>query len=200
MKRYAVVFVGPPGAGKGTQAKKLSAETGWLHIAPGDLFRKHLQQNTPLGKQIREYVEQGRLVPDSIVRTVIAEVLKQHPDTPGFIFDGYPRTLPQASDLEQLLQEENTKLLAVIFFHVPEEELKARIQKRAQEEGRTDDQHEAIILQRFREYMEKTLPLKTHYQKKGIWYTIDGTGSIEEVFLQLWTLINSLLLQTEKQS
>lgn len=190
-----LLLMGPPGAGKGTQAKKLAETLKWIHIATGDIFREHLQKQTPLGKKIAQYVEKGLLVPDDVVSEIIASSLQEQAqqNVPGIILDGYPRTEPQAHDLEQILNHLPFRLLGVIFLHVDESVLRERIQKRAREEGRVDDQSEEIIQQRLQEYYRKTLPLERFYRARNQWFVVDGNPSVEQVFRQILTIVHTLI-------
>ncbi|NPA34134.1 MAG: adenylate kinase [Chlorobi bacterium] len=179
---FNLIMVGPPGAGKGTQAKLIAQHYGWVHLSTGDLFRQHLKNQTELGKLAQQYMNKGLLVPDSVVIDMVKEFINQHKDAKGIIFDGFPRTIEQAKALDDILKELNQQVNLVIFIDVPEDEIVKRIQKRALEEGRTDDADEAIIRKRLEEYMTKTAPLLGYYERQDKLVKINGVGTIEEIF------------------
>ncbi len=179
---FNLILVGPPGAGKGTQAKLIANHYGWVHLSTGDLFRQHLKNQTELGKLAQQYMDKGLLVPDEVVIGMVKEFIDQHNDAKGFIFDGFPRTIEQAKALDDMLSEKGKQVNLVIFIDVPEDEIIKRIQKRALEEGRTDDADESIIRKRLEEYMNKTAPLLGYYERKDKLVKINGIGTIEEIF------------------
>jgi adenylate kinase len=176
----AVIFLGPPGAGKGTQAKRLADELGFRQLSTGDILRSHVARGTELGRQAKPLMEAGKLVPDEVILGLIAEELAQMPD-PKVIFDGFPRTLAQAEALDQLLVERQIRLLGVLLITVPEEELIRRLLGRALEEGRPDD-NENTIRARMVEYYQKTQPLVEYYKKSGCLKEINGLGKVDEVY------------------
>lgn len=176
-----IILFGPPGAGKGTQAKRLSERYNIPHISTGDIFREHLRKKTELGRKIEEYVKSGKLVPDEIVIEIVKERLSRDDVRRGFILDGFPRTVKQAEALDEILAELNMPLTAVIELKVPEEEAIKRILIRARLEGRFDDKL-CTMKRRFREYEEKSKPVLDYYRGKGLLLEIDGARSIEEVF------------------
>jgi len=176
----AVIFLGPPGAGKGTQAKRLADELGFRQLSTGDILRSHVARGTELGRQAKPLMEAGKLVPDEVILGLIAEELAQMPD-PKVIFDGFPRTLAQAEALDQLLVERQIRLLGVLLITVPEEELIRRLLGRALEEGRPDD-NENTIRARMVEYYQKTQPLVEFYKKSGCLKEINGLGKVDEVY------------------
>ena len=179
---FNLILVGPPGAGKGTQAKLIANHYGWVHLSTGDLFRQHLKNQTELGKLAQQYMDKGLLVPDEVVIGMVKDFIDQHNDAKGFIFDGFPRTIEQAKALDDMLSEKGKQVNLVIFIDVPEDEIIKRIQKRALEEGRTDDADESIIRKRLEEYMNKTAPLLGYYERKDKLVKINGIGTIEEIF------------------
>ena len=176
----AVIFLGPPGAGKGTQAKRLADELGFRQLSTGDILRSHVARGTELGRQAKPLMEAGKLVPDEVILGLIAEELAQMPD-PKVIFDGFPRTLAQAEALDRLLIERKIRLLGVLLVSVPEEELVRRLLGRALEEGRPDD-NENTIRARMVEYYQKTQPLMDYYKKTGRLKEINGLGKVDEVY------------------
>lgn len=176
----AVIFLGPPGAGKGTQAKRLALELGFRQLSTGDILRSHVARGTELGQQAKPLMEAGRLVPDEIILGLIDQELAEMAD-PKVIFDGFPRTLAQAEALDRLLAERKIRLLGVLLVTAPEEELVRRLLGRALEEGRSDD-NERTIRARMVEYRQKTQPLVDYYKKTGYLKEINGLGQVDEVY------------------
>jgi len=176
----AVVFFGPPGSGKGTQASRLAASLGIPQISTGDLLRTHVSRGTALGAVAKPIMESGALVPDDLVTKMLKERLAEPDAKNGAIFDGYPRTVAQAGSLEALLEDAGGRVDAVLFIDVPDATLVERLLKRATLEGRADDTRETIA-ERLRVYREKTAPLADLYAKAGVLVTIDGDRSVEAV-------------------
>ncbi len=165
-----IALFGPPGAGKGTQSKKLRSSYGLVHISTGDLFRKHIIEGTSIGIQVQEYIAEGMLVPDEITLLMIEEQISAHyEDCKGFLFDGFPRTVTQAKALDEKLEKYGSSLSLVLSLDVPREELRKRIKKRGLEENRIDDQDESSILTRFDLYNSETLPVKSYYENQNKW-------------------------------
>ncbi|WP_337845978.1 adenylate kinase [Thermus sp.] len=175
----AVIFLGPPGAGKGTQAARLSEELGFKKLSTGDILRDHVARRTPLGERVRPIMERGDLVPDDLILALIREELAER-----VILDGFPRTLPQAEALDELLQQTGMRLLGVVLVEVPEEELTKRMLKRAELEGRADD-NEETIRRRLEVYREKTEPLVRYYEERGVLRRVDGLGTPDEVYARI---------------
>ena len=171
-----LVLVGPPGAGKGTQAVRLAERLDVPHISTGDLFRANLQPGaeTPLGLEAKRYMDAGELVPDSVTVAMVRERLADDDAAKGFILDGFPRTLTQAASLEQMLADRGEDIDAVVEFQVPEDELVQRLLGR----GRTDDT-EDVIRRRQQVYRDETAPLLEHYRDRLV--TIDAVGTVEEI-------------------
>lgn len=170
-----IVLLGPPGAGKGTQAVKLAEKLGVPHISTGDLFRHNIGQGTPLGVRAKEYLDLGELVPTSLTNELVDDRLNEADVTGGFILDGFPRTVDQAEALHDMLERRGLKLDAVLEFRVPEEELVGRLMGR----GRADDT-EDVIRNRFRVYRDETAPLLDYYSHEL--KTVEAVGSLDEVF------------------
>jgi len=172
-----VVFLGPPGAGKGTQALRIAEKFGVPHISTGDILRAAVKEGTELGKLAKSYMDRGELVPDEVIIGIIKERLSQ-PDVKerGFILDGFPRTLKQAEALDQMLKELNMPLDKVIYLNVDDEEIVKRLLAR----GRADDTEE-VIRNRLKVYREQTAPLIDYYQAKGLLVEIYGVGEIEKI-------------------
>jgi adenylate kinase len=175
----AVIFLGPPGAGKGTQAARLAEELSFKKLSTGDILRDHVARGTPLGLQVKPIMDRGDLVPDDLILALIREELSDR-----VIFDGFPRTIPQAEVLDRLLEETGTRLLGVVLVEAPEEELVRRLLKRAELEGRSDD-NEETIRRRLQVYREKTEPLIQYYEKTGALRRVEGLGTPDEVYARI---------------
>ncbi len=177
-----LILLGPPGAGKGTQAQRLVSKYSIVQLSTGDMLRAAVAAGTPVGKRAQEIMARGDLVPDDVMVEIIADRLKQADVTNGFILDGFPRTVAQAEALDGLLEKLDLKLDAVVEMTVDEEELIARIVNRAKETGgaRADDNAETAR-KRFAVYLKQTAPVSNYYEKKGMLSKVDGMGSVEEV-------------------
>ncbi|MBS1489153.1 MAG: adenylate kinase [Bacteroidetes bacterium] len=184
-----LVLFGPPGAGKGTQSEKLIAKYGFVHISTGDLFRWHTKNDTPLGKRVKEIMNSGALVPDEITIAMLKEELDKNPQAKGFLFDGFPRTVPQAEALDQFMKDNGTAIHFVIALDVPEAEVRARIAKRRTMENRADDEEEKLN-KRITEYFTKTIHVLPYYQNQNRLHTVRGIGPIEEIFENIGKIID----------
>ena len=178
-----IVIFGAPGSGKGTQSDKLIEHYNLFHISTGDVLRDNIRRGTDLGKTAKGYIDQGQLVPDELIIDILAQVLDDNKDKAGkgVIFDGFPRTIPQAEALEQLLADRGTQIDAVVGLEVPEEELIKRILLRGQMSGRSDD-NEDTARKRLETYHNQTSPLKAYYEEQGKYRAINGLGSIDGIF------------------
>ncbi|GIX42840.1 MAG: adenylate kinase [Leptospiraceae bacterium] len=185
-----IVFMGPPGAGKGTQAKKICETLNIPQISTGDILRKAIQNGTELGKLAKSYIDKGELVPDSVVIGIVEERIKQDDCKNGFLLDGFPRTIKQAEELDKLLESLNKKINIVINLDVPEEEIVKRLLNRAKIENRTDDT-EPVIRNRMKTYLKQTYPLIQYYEKKGLLKNINGLGTIEEITKSIMNVIQN---------
>lgn len=175
-----IALFGPPGAGKGTQSKLLLEKYNLTYIATGDMLRTEISEGSDLGMLAKSVIDRGQLVSDEIIVRMIEKKISTNPDTKGFLFDGFPRTVVQAYILEGLLLKMNTSLNSVLSLEVPEEELVRRLLERGKTSGRSDDTPEVIQL-RLKEYHDKTEPVAGYYKDLGIFTPIPGTGPIEEI-------------------
>ena len=177
-----IVIFGAPGSGKGTQSDLIIKEFGLEHISTGDVLRAEIKNETELGKTAKSYMDNGKLVPDSLIIDILASVLdSKGKDINGVIFDGFPRTIAQAEALNSMLAERGTGVSAVIGLEVPDEELIKRIIARGKTSGRPDD-NEETAMKRLDTYYSQTLPLKDFYISEGKYAKIEGVGSIETIF------------------
>lgn len=184
-KMLNLVLFGPPGAGKGTQSENLISKYGLVHLSTGDILRSEIDRGTALGKKAKEIMDKGELVSDEIVIGMIESKLDDNTNAKGFIFDGFPRTTAQAIALDDLLQKKGTGISGMLALEVDDEELTKRLLKRGESSGRADDRNEDIIRRRILEYNTKTLPLKNFYNEQGKFHSIDGIGSIDQIFKSL---------------
>lgn len=184
-----LILFGPPGSGKGTQAENLIEKYGILHISTGDLFRYEMSNDTPLGLKAKEYMAKGELVPDAVTIGMLENKVNANPDATGIIFDGFPRTIPQAQALDAFLKEKNTEVTALVALDVPDEELVGRLLNRGKSSGRADDNDEAIIRNRISIYKAETAQVFDYYAEQGKSKLIPGVGSIEEIFERLVSAI-----------
>jgi adenylate kinase len=182
---FNLILFGPPGSGKGTQSEKLIARYGFKHLSTGDLLRAEIANKTPLGMEAKSLMDKGQLVPDEVVIGMIDSALDANPGVPGFLFDGFPRTTAQAVALDNLLKLRGSKIGAVLFLQVPDEELISRLMNRAKTSGRSDDADESVLRKRLDVYKRDTLPVAEHYGKQDIVVQIEGVGSIDEIFSKL---------------
>jgi len=176
-----LILFGPPGSGKGTQAKTLAERHKLIHISTGDLFRYEIGNKTELGRDAQRYMNQGQLVPDTVTVGMLRAKVERHPDAAGFIFDGFPRTVAQAHALDRLLADKGDQVFKLIELVVPEDETTARLLDRGKTSGRADDANEDVIRARYAEYKQKTAPVYDHYEELGRAERIDGLGSPSEV-------------------
>lgn len=179
---FNLVVFGAPGSGKGTQSAKLIDEYGLYHISTGELLRDHIKRGTELGKIADSYISKGQLIPDDLMISILEDVLDNNPETAkGVIFDGFPRTVPQAHALRDMLARRGSKVHAVVGLEVDDAELTDRLIKRGKDSGRSDDNPETIA-QRLNVYHNQTTPLRDFYVSEGSYHSIPGTGSVEDIF------------------
>ncbi|MFZ6011727.1 MAG: adenylate kinase [Bacteroidota bacterium] len=189
-----IILFGPPGAGKGTQSPKLIEKYSLTHISTGDLFRKHLKEGTPLGKLAQDYMSKGNLVPDKVVIDMVDDKIKSEAKSQGIIFDGFPRTIPQAEALDALLATKNAPIKILIELVVPEEELKKRLAERAIIENRPDDAKPEVIENRISVYKAETVAVAGYYKKLNKYASVVGVGDVNEIFLNVCREIDKSLL------
>lgn len=190
---FNLVLFGPPGSGKGTQSNSIVSGYGLHHISTGDLLRSEVSAQTPLGVEAQKYMDQGLLVPDEVVIGMISSKIDEHPDSRGFVFDGFPRTRAQAEALDKLLEFKNTQIHLVLALEVPEEELTRRLVGRGATSGRADD-NEEVITKRIKEYHTKTETVATYYNGFGKLERVKGDKTIDETFRLLSRQIDKYLL------
>ncbi len=187
-----IVIFGAPGSGKGTQSDKLIEKYGLNHISTGDVLRSEIKKGTELGKTAAGFIDKGQLIPDDLMVSILASVYDSFGQAhKGVIFDGFPRTIPQAEALKKMLDERGDKVAAMIELDVPEDELMKRLILRGKESGRADD-NEETIKKRLVVYHSQTQPLIAWYKQEGLHYHIDGLGSLERIFEDIKKVIDSL--------
>ncbi|MBD3265055.1 adenylate kinase [bacterium] len=188
----AFALFGPPGCGKGTQAEMIKERMGFLHVSTGDIFRNAIARQDPQAMEAQEIMQRGELVPDELIRDLLAKELEQlfkdNPDAKGLILDGFPRTVSQAELLNDLLEQFKLNFKGILAMEVDEEELVKRLLNRAKEQGRSDDT-EDVIRERMRVYQEKTQPLEDYYKQKNLYTAVEGVGALEEVYNRLSPII-----------
>jgi adenylate kinase len=184
-----LVLFGPPGAGKGTQSENLIKKYGFVHISTGDLFRWHTKNDTTLGKRVKEIMNSGALVPDEITIAMLKEELDKNPQAKGFLFDGFPRTVPQAEALDKFMKDNGSAIHFVVALDVTEAELRERIAKRRTTENRVDDEEEKLN-KRVTEYFTKTIHVLPYYEKQNRLNTVHGIGDIQEIFGNICKVID----------
>ncbi len=187
-----LILFGPPGSGKGTQAAKLVEKYGLVHVSTGDLFRYEMSNDTELGIKAKEYMSRGELVPDEVTVGMLKNRVDQESDPKGFIFDGFPRTTPQAEALDDLLEDRGTSVTGLIAMEVDDQEIIDRILNRGKTSGRPDDNDTDIIRNRIDVYRAETTPVFDYYSAKGKAKTVSGIGSIDEIFDRLCSEIDSI--------
>lgn len=178
-----IVIFGAPGSGKGTQSEKLIEEYGLEHISTGELLRDHIARGTELGRLADTYISNGLLIPDELMIEVLDDIFKHNPEkaTKGVIFDGFPRTVPQAEALSEMLREYGSDIHAVVGLEVEEDELIRRMLERGKQSGRSDDKLDTIK-KRLNVYHRQTSPLRDYYKDKGKFHSINGNGSVDDFF------------------
>lgn len=186
-----IILFGPPGSGKGTQAVFLAEKFNLVHISTGDLFRYEMGNNTPLGIEAKAYMSKGELVPDSVTIGMLKNKVNANPQAKGFIFDGFPRTIPQAEALDDFLKESNHEVNVLISLDVSEEELVSRLLQRGLSSGRPDDTNEDIIRNRIKVYHQETKPVFDYYDQQCKSELVNGVGTIDDITSQLIKVVES---------
>ncbi|HNE27526.1 MAG: adenylate kinase [Saprospiraceae bacterium] len=185
-----LILFGPPGSGKGTQAARLVEKYRLVHISTGDLFRYEMSNDTPLGQQAKAYMAKGELVPDEVTIGMLRNKVEAHPDANGFIFDGFPRTIPQAQALDKFLTEKNTDIRCLMALQVDDDEIVHRIKLRGASSGRPDDNDETIIRNRIAVYKSETTPVYDYYDRQAKSHSINGVGEIDNIFTRLCEIVD----------
>jgi len=190
-----IILFGPPGTGKGTQAAMLKEKYKLFHISTGDIFRREIKGKTPLGEEVTSYLDKGILVPDAVTfKVLVAEIetnilhIKK-----GILFDGFPRTIPQAEIMDAHFERKETPVNIVLSLVVDDEELVKRLLLRGQSSGRTDDSDEKVVRDRLQVYKNQTLPLAEYYRKQNKYVELNGIGTVEEIFERLCLKIDRLV-------
>lgn len=187
-----IVLFGPPGAGKGTQAEKLQQKYGILHLSTGEVIRQEINRGTELGRLAAQQMEGGKLASDELVLGIIENYLQEHRTAPGVIFDGFPRTLPQAEAFDSMLQKIGTKVTVMLALEVPDEVVTERILTRGKTSGRADDQSLETIQNRIAVYKKQTAVVADFYKKQDKFRAVNGVGTIDEIFDRLCAAIDAL--------
>ena len=186
-----VVIFGPPGAGKGTQSEKIIEKYGFKHISTGDLLRKEIASGSKLGNKIKEKIDRGKFVSDELITDILINELDRIGKVPGMIFDGYPRTVNQAKDLDRILADRGAEVSVMLDLEVDEDELVKRLLHRAKVEGRADDTID-VIKKRLKVYHKKTEPVIDYYKKEGKFKQIDGSGTVDDIFARIDAVLKAL--------
>ncbi len=192
MNRIHIILFGPPGSGKGTQAKKLELKYGLVQISTGDLFRYEMGNDTPLGLKAKEYMSKGQLVPDEVTIGMLQNKVDSSPEAKGFIFDGFPRTINQAEALDKLLGDKNESVAKLIALEVEDDEIVTRLLERGKTSGRADDSNEEVIRNRIDIYKKETAPVYEFYAAANKSKRINGIGSIDDIFQRLSDELDSI--------
>ncbi|TYZ11908.1 adenylate kinase [Hymenobacter lutimineralis] len=195
-----IVLFGPPGAGKGTQSQKLIARYNLVHLSTGDLLRAQIAQGTELGLRAKKLMDEGLLVPDEVVIGMINSALNDNKQAAGFIFDGFPRTVPQAESLDALLAQHDTKVSCMVALEVAEEELVTRLLERGKTSGRPDDQNEEKIRKRVTVYNTETAQVAGYYAQQQKFHALNGIGAIDSIFAQICGIIDQHQPATSESS
>ena len=187
-----IVLFGAPGCGKGTKAQRVKERYGIDHVSTGEVIRGEIRRGTELGRSMESYIAQGKLAPDEIVIGMIANYVAEHLDAKGCIFDGFPRTTVQAEEFDKILAKHGLKVDIMVDIHVPEEELVRRILLRGKESGRADDASEEVIRDRLKVYHDQTAVVSDFYAAQGKYASVDGIGTIDEVFDRIAGIVDNV--------
>jgi len=178
---FNFILFGPPGSGKGTQSIRIAEKYNFAHISTGDIFRRNIKEKTPLGLKVQSIIEKGELVPDDLLIEILEDCLNSFTGIDGFVFDGFPRTIQQAKDLDVILKKRGETVSLVLALEVNDKEIIDRLLKRAEIQGRKDDTRD-VIENRINVYNSQTQPLIDYYQKNGNFVSVNGIGSIDDIF------------------
>lgn len=187
-----IVLFGAPGCGKGTQAQRLKEHYGIDHVSTGEVIRDEIRRGTELGRSMESYIKEGKLAPDSIVIGMIANYVADHLDAKGCIFDGFPRTTVQAEEFDKILAKHGLKVDIMVDIHVLEEELVRRLLLRGKDSGRADDASEEVIRERLAVYHKQTAVVADYYAAQGKYASVNGVGTVDEVFDRIATVVDGL--------
>ena len=187
-----LILFGPPGAGKGTQAQKIIDKYELIQLSTGDMLRSQIAAKTELGLKAQALMSKGELVPDEVVVGMIKNIVHSNKEAKGYIFDGFPRTVEQAEKLNELLAEINEEIAQLIMLDVDDDELKARLLNRGKDSGRPDDQDVSIIENRISVFKKQTTPVMNHYKEKGKATSVEGVGSVDDIFERLSAAIDKI--------
>ena len=193
-----IILFGAPGCGKGTQAARIKEKYNINHISTGEVIRGEISRGTELGKSMQEYIEAGKLAPDSIVIGMIRNYMTEHKDAVGNIFDGFPRTTAQAEEFDRILAEDGLGVNVMVYMDVPEEELVKRILLRGKESGRADDASEDVIRNRIAVYNQQTAVVADYYRTQGKYVAVPSLGTIDEVFERIAAEIEKAVAESKK--
>ena len=187
-----IVLFGPPGAGKGTQAEKLIAKYNLNHISTGEVIRQEIKNGSELGESIKDYIQKGELAPDSLVIEMVANFVKNNSDCAGNIFDGFPRTTHQAEKFDEIMSSNSLNVDMMLSLEVPDDSLVERLLLRGKDSGRADDSSEDVIRNRIAIYKEQTAIVANFYEAQGKHISVNGLGTIDEIFSRLCAEIDKL--------
>lgn len=194
---YNFIIFGAPGSGKGTQSEKIIDKYGLFHISTGDVLRDHIKRGTNLGKIAEEYISKGQLIPDDLMIGILRDHIKRHPEAKnGVVFDGFPRTIEQAKELNKFLKELDSEIHAVLGLEVAEDELITRLLKRGEQSGRSDDNPETIK-SRLEVYHNTTQPLINYYSETGHYRPVEGSGNVDDIFANISGHIDSVIKKND---
>jgi adenylate kinase len=193
MNMFNFILFGPPGSGKGTQSVKIAEKYNLVHISTGDIFRTNIREKTKLGLKVQSIIEKGELVPDALLIEILEDALQQHSKARGFVFDGFPRTIQQAHDLDAMLAKKKESVSLVLALEVGDDEILKRLMKRAEIEGRKDDT-KVVIENRIQIYNNQTQPLIEFYKKQSKFQSQQGIGGIDNIFAGICKIIDKKIL------
>jgi len=187
-----ILIFGPPGSGKGTQSEHIAKKYNLLHLSTGDMLRAEIGSGSELGEKVKHIMARGELVPDEVVIAMIAARIDAEKSRSGFLYDGFPRTVQQAAELEKMLEGKGLKVNMMLALDVSHDELVKRLLGRGAISGRSDDQDMSVIENRIEVYRSKTEPLADYFRKKGVYSPVDGMGTVEEIFIRICTAIDKI--------